>query len=320
MKRINLYIPDETDFLVDNLSEINQINRSEVIRKAIELYAEKYTTELNEFTQGLSGLLSGLEDLFPPNNFVTSCMNTPEFFIENAVKIHTRDKGIQAFKLHDFQKKLIYKYDNYDYLIINKSRQNGTTITTLAYILHYCLTHKNKTVVLSSCKLILAQDMLSKIRDMLPELPQDLKEKASTTTLNKRTIEFTNGCKIIATTTSPDAIRGLDIDFIFLDEFAFMPTHIAKEFYETLNVENPNIHMKVIIASTPSGYNFFFKLWADALTNCNRLHPILMPWNQVAGRDIPWTQKQIEAIGLNRFKSEYECEFVNNENKGNLYS
>ena len=45
-----------------------------------------------------------------------------------------------------------------------------------------------------------------------------------------------------------------------------------------------------------------------------------MPWYQVAGRDDAWKQKQIDAIGLQQFKAEYECEFVNTENKGNLYS
>ena len=82
---------------------------------------------------------------------------------------------------------------------------------------------------------------------------------------NKGSLELENGSKILAASTSASAVRGMSFNVIFLDEFAFIPNHIADQFFSSVY---PTISSgkstKVIIISTPHGMNMFYKLWHDA--------------------------------------------------------
>ena len=313
MKRINLYIPEETDILVDNLSEMIQVNRSEIIRKAIELYAEKYTTELNEFTQGLTGL----EEPKTENVFLKTCFDNVEYFIENAVSINTFD-GVHPFKLYDFQKQLLFKLDNYNQLIITHARQLGITTTTLAYALHYALTKPNQVIGLVSTKMILSQEMLTRLKDMYSSLPEIIKTKVTLETSNKTGMVLSNGTRIMCTTADCCSIRGLSINMLIIDNASYITDVKFKDF---LDIVLPTQPTKVIISSSPNGYNYYYKLWVDAITNCNPLHAIMIKWDVLSQhRDQEWKNRLIKEIGSVQFSEEFECEFINKTNKGNLYS
>ena len=68
---------------------------------------------------------------------------------------------------------------------------------------------------------------------------------------NKGSLEIENGSKISANSTSSSAVRGGSYNVIFLDEFAFIPNHIADDFFASVY---PTISSgqktKVIIVST----------------------------------------------------------------------
>ena len=61
------------------------------------------------------------------------------------------------------------------------------------------------------------------------------------------------------------AVRGMSFNILFLDEFAFVPNHVADSFFASVY---PTItsgkNTKVIIVSTPHGMNHFYRLWHDA--------------------------------------------------------
>ena len=82
---------------------------------------------------------------------------------------------------------------------------------------------------------------------------------------NKGSLELENGSKILATSTSASAVRGMSFNILFLDEFAFVPNHVADSFFASVY---PTItsgkNTKVIIVSTPHGMNHFYRLWHDA--------------------------------------------------------
>ncbi len=77
---------------------------------------------------------------------------------------------------------------------------------------------------------------------------------------NKGNIELENGSKILAASTSASAVRGMSFNILFLDEFAFVPNHIADS---SLSSVYPTItsgkSTKVIIVSTPHGMNHFYR-------------------------------------------------------------
>ena len=91
---------------------------------------------------------------------------------------------------------------------------------------------------------------------------------------NKGSLELENGSKILAASTSASAVRGGSYNVIFLDEFAFIPNHIADQFFASVY---PTISSgqstKVIIVSTPHGMNHFYRMWHDAERGVNGYIP-----------------------------------------------
>ena len=111
--------------------------------------------------------------------------------------------------------------------------------------------------------------------------------------------------------TSASAVRGMSFNIIFLDEFAFVPNHIAESFFASVY---PTItsgkSTKVIIISTPQGMNHFYKLWTDAQNGRNGYTWHEVHWSQVPGRDENWKAETIKNTSERQFTQEFECEFL----------
>jgi hypothetical protein len=96
-----------------------------------------------------------------------------------------------------------------------------------------------------------------------------------------------------------------------LDEFAFVPNHIAEAFFSSVY---PTITSgkttKVIMVSTPHGMNHFYRYWHDAEKGKNEYIPTDVHWSQVPGRDAAWKKQTIANTSEQQFKIEFECEFL----------
>ena len=103
----------------------------------------------------------------------------------------------------------------------------------------------------------------------------------------------------------------MSFNIIFLDEFAFIPNHIAEQFFASVY---PTISSgkstKVIIISTPNGMNMFYKLWHDAELGRNEYTTTEVHWSQVPGRDEKWKEQTIANTSERQFTQEFECEFL----------
>jgi hypothetical protein len=128
---------------------------------------------------------------------------------------------------------------------------------------------------------------------------------------NKGSLELENGSKILAASTSASAVRGMSFNILFLDEFAFVPNHIADAFFASVY---PTItsgkSTKVIIVSTPHGMNHFYRMWHDAEKGRNEYVPTDVHWSEVPGRDSKWKEQTIANTSEQQFKIEFECEFL----------
>ena len=132
---------------------------------------------------------------------------------------------------------------------------------------------------------------------------------------NKGSLELENGSKILAASTSASAVRGMSFNILFLDEFAFVPNHIAEDFFSSVY---PTITSgkttKVIMVSTPRGMNHFYRYWHDAERKKNEYVPTDVHWSQVPGRDAEWKRQTIANTSEQQFKIEFECEFLGSVN------
>jgi len=128
---------------------------------------------------------------------------------------------------------------------------------------------------------------------------------------NRGSLELENGSKILAASTSASAVRGMSFNILFLDEFAFVPNHVADSFFASVY---PTItsgkNTKVIIVSTPHGMNHFYRMWHDAERGKNEYVPTDVHWSEVPGRDAVWKDQTISNTSEQQFKVEFECEFL----------
>jgi hypothetical protein len=237
------------------------------------------------------------------------CKSDPVYFAKNYIKIVSLDYGEIPFKMYPFQEKLINNFHNNRFNICRMPRQTGKSTTCVSYLLHYAVFNDNVNIAILANKASTAQDLLSRLQFAYEKLPKWMQQ--GIVSWNKRSLELENGSKIIAASTSASAVRGGSYNVIFLDEFAFIPNHIADEFFASVY---PTISSgqstKVLIVSTPKGMNHFYRIWHDAERGKNEYIPTDVHWSEVPGRDDKWKAQTIANTSEQQFKVEFECEFL----------
>ena len=237
------------------------------------------------------------------------CMKDPQYFIEHYIKIVSLDEGLIPFHLYDFQKEMIGTFHNNRFTICKLPRQSGKSTTIIAYLLHYVLFNPNVNVAILANKAATARDLLGRLQLAYEHLPKWLQQGVMS--WNKGSLELENGSKILASATSSSAVRGGSYNIIFLDEFAYVPSNVAEQFFSSVY---PTISSgkttKVMIVSTPHGMNMFYKLWVDAEEGRNSYVPIEVHWSEVPGRDEKWKEETIKNTSESQFNTEFECEFL----------
>ena len=237
------------------------------------------------------------------------CADNPVYFIRKYIKIVSLDEGVIPFRMYDFQEDMVSKFHENRFNIAKLPRQSGKSTIVTAYLLWYVLFNDNVNVAILANKAATAREMLGRLQLSYENLPKWLQQ--GILGWNKGSLELENGSKILAASTSASAVRGMSFNVIFLDEFAFVPNHIADQFFSSVY---PTISSgkstKVIIISTPHGMNMFYKLWHDAERKQNEYVPTEVHWSQVPGRDEVWKEQTIKNTSEAQFKVEFECEFL----------
>lgn len=248
---------------------------------------------------------------------IKKCTIDPIYFIRNYVYINTKDHGMQLMKTYPFQDEAIKRFQKYRFNINRWSRQVGKSTVVRAFILWYAMFHKDQLVAMLANKLMLAKEQLQLLRDSYLALPYWLQPGVKL--WNKMSIQFSNGCRIIIAASSPDGIRGFSPNLLYLDEFAFLRPNMADEFMASVF---PSIssgkRTRVIITSTPAGMNHFYRMWEDAVDEATATEHDLeakyvkstVLWNEVPGREEQWGIDEKARLGEQRFRQEYECEFI----------
>ena len=134
--------------------------------------------------------------------------------------------------------------------IVLACRQSGKSISSVVYLLWYAVFHPEKTIAILANKGAVAREMLARITLALENLPFFLQPGCKA--LNKGSIEFSNNSKILAAATSGSSIRGLSINLLFLDEFAFIDDD-ARFYTSTYPVVSAGKDTQIIICSTANG-------------------------------------------------------------------
>lgn len=237
------------------------------------------------------------------------CKFDPIYFIKTYVKIVHVDRGLISFELYPFQERLIRTFHENRLIISMQPRQYGKTQTTAAFLLHHIIFNDNKLVAILANKALIAREILARVQLAYENLPKWLQQ--GILTWNKGSIELENGSKIIAASTSATAIRGLSVSLLYLDEFAFVENNSAEEFFTSVY---PTISSgkktKIIMSSTPNGFNHFYKFWNEAEEGINGFRPFRVHWHEHPERDEEWFKMQKAVLGEMKFSQEVLCEFL----------
>ena len=241
------------------------------------------------------------------------CKEDPVYFANKHIKIVSLDEGLVPFKMYPFQKKLISNFHENRFNICKMPRQTGKSTTVVSYLLHYAVFNDNVNIAILANKASTARDLLGRLQLAYENLPRWMQQ--GIISWNKGSLEIENGSKISANSTSSSAVRGGSYNVIFLDEFAFIPNHIADDFFASVY---PTItsgqKTKVIIVSTPRGMNHFYRMWHEAERGKNEYVPTEVHWSEVPGRDEAWKEQTIANTSEQQFKVEFECEFLGSVN------
>ena len=241
------------------------------------------------------------------------CKEDPVYFANNYIKIVSLDEGLTQFHPYDFQEKLIHNFHNNRFNICKMPRQTGKSTTVVSYLLHYAVFNDSVNIGILANKAATARELLQRLQTAYENLPKWMQQ--GILSWNKGSMELENGSKILAASTSASAVRGMSFNILFLDEFAFVPNHVADSFFASVY---PTItsgkNTKVIIVSTPHGMNHFYRMWHDAERSKNEYIPTDVHWSEVPGRDQKWKETTIANTSEQQFRVEFECEFLGSVN------
>ena len=237
------------------------------------------------------------------------CKKNPVYFAKKYVQIVNLDEGLVPFQPYKFQEKLIKRFHKDRFNICKMPRQTGKSTTVVAYLLHYAVFNDSVNIGILANKAATARELLGRLQTAYENLPKWMQQ--GIIAWNKGSMELENGSKILAASTSASAVRGMSFNILFLDEFAFVPNHIADSFFASVY---PTItsgkSTKVIMVSTPHGMNHFYRYWHDAERKKNEYVATEVHWSEVPGRDAVWKEQTIANTSEQQFRVEFECEFL----------
>lgn len=255
------------------------------------------------------------ETEYSPENIIKlqKCSENIYDFIEYVKVIHP-DSGEMDFEPYEYQNDLLNKFKENRFNVALCSRQSGKTTAVGVYALWFAMFNKDKNIGIVSNKESSAKMILARIKRMWESLPNWL--KSGVTEYSKTFVSFDNGTRIVISATSPDAFRGESMNLLICDEFAFVPSNNAEEFwaanYPTISASKT---AKIIVISTPNGmFNIFHRIYSQAVRGENTFVSTKVTWKEVPGRNQEWANEQLKNLGKQKFAQEFNVEFLGSTN------
>lgn len=254
------------------------------------------------------------------DNHIVFC----EGFVQKFVKDLTKDdfvitkNGLSKVKSVEKSKFKVSMYDvtvdSEEHSYFGNNILSHNTVIAAIFILHYIIFNFDRHVAIAANKYATATEIMDKIKEMMNYLPFFMKPGVKVNNISK--MSFANGCRIEAQSTTKRSFIGYTIHLLYLDEFAHVEPHILDEFYENIMPTVSSMEdSKIIVTSTPNGYNKFFDLYQGAVDGKNSYHPIRVDWWQVPGRDEKWKEKMIfDCGGEDEFMRQYGNSFLSTGN------
>lgn len=183
----------------------------------------------------------------------------PKKYLENFVKIKTKDRGLQPFVLNEAQKDLYNTLSEHQRVIILKARQLGFSTAVTGYFYHKTITTPGCNTALIGYNTELVTELLDKVKTFYRSTPDELRPTIHYN--SKYEISFPKiDSKIMVLPSTENVGRGYTLNYVLATEVAFWEK--AEEKMTTLEASAEK--GTIVIESTPSDVGtYFHKTWVS---------------------------------------------------------
>ena len=240
---------------------------------------------------------------------IKKCAKDIVYFANTYCTVMT-DEGLQTINLRPYQEDMLRQFQAERFNICLASRQVGKTICSSIFIAWYSVFNFDKNSLILSNKGATTREIIDKGKTILEHLPFFI--KPGTLKWDVFNSKFDNGCRIIGQTTTKKAAIGFTIHLLFMDEFAHIPANFVNTFYENVYpTVSASSNSKVIITSTPNGFNKFYDIYTAADKGLSEYVPFRVDWWDVPGRDDNWMRQEVANLGSDEaFNRQYGNQFI----------
>ena len=248
------------------------------------------------------------------------------YFIEKYLSTFNADAGKRTqFMLFPRQKAFLHSIAEHGRSIAIKHRQAGITTVTSAWVAaQMALADKAKpeTVLCIGNKLDLANQLVTKIREFLMQVPRwywgneyyspdpkDPKNVKDIFTKNSKSeLQLFNGCAVYARSSGENAARGISaVSILIFDEAAFIENGPAVYSSAVAATSSYGDRAKIVMVSTPNGKDeLYYNTYRQALTKENNYHAVEFKWYQDLryNKFLTWSKKDEETGEVEVIKEE----------------
>jgi hypothetical protein len=304
------------EYKEENQEDDRLIWTSEKIEKLLNAMEEGYQPSDHPFFEGDPNYKKGnivYEYTDWEMDEIKKCAKDIIHFANNHCTVMT-DEGYMKIQLRPYQENVLRSYQNNRWNIFLAPRQIGKTITSSIFLTWFMLFHFDKNILLMSNKGATTKEIMDKIKAIVEGLPFFL--KPGVLKKDVMSMVFDNKCRIIGQNTTKTGGIGFTIHLLFIDEFAHIQESIKRTFYENVypTLSSSKIS-RVIITSTPNGFDLFHDLYVAAVDGQNEYKAMRVDWWEVPGRDEAWKEREIANLGSEEaFNQQYGCQFLSSSN------
>lgn len=240
------------------------------------------------------------------------CRKSLAYFIENYVYIHTKDSGMQLFKLEPRQKKEVSRISFHDKVYGCQTafhswyRQAGYSSIIMAYVLWKMTFFPNTTALLPTARKwhdnIVNMDIF---RDMYIWLPYWLKPVVTQWTKKRVSFENLSCIDMRPLNKSCDQSRGFAVNILVLDWFDGAPSTVARGIVQNLvKTMQETARGRIFVSGFGPGKTVAGQFWESSKkTKDGWFSTYSWEDNPKLGKE--WADEKIRCLGEDGFRREY---------------
>jgi hypothetical protein len=190
------------------------------------------------------------------------------------------------------------------------SRQSGKSTTLAARMIQRCLQYPGTLRLIVAPGLRQSMIMMDKIEDFIYNIPKPVRRQIFSK-IQRTTIRFKNGSRIVALPNSPQLLRGYSAAEVLCDEAAFFRDDELM-FFNVLYPMLQTTDGSLITSSTPWGKNTVFYKFSQN-PDFSKHH---ITWEDVVKAKLAkpeFIEEMRRSMPTDRFRREFEAEFTEDE-------